>query len=79
MAKTDREEPRRDQRDPHATALGRGVDPGTSVEGGPIQGQGIAGPRGDNVPGEKGGPSGEMDRDNEDSVTLSRRDQATID
>lgn len=65
--------PRED--DPHATPLGRGANPGTSVEGGPIAGSGIAGQHGHQVPGERGGPAGMADRENEDAKTTARREK----
>lgn len=68
----DRSDPSQDPKDRRGSPLGRGANPGTSVERGPLRGQGIAGPRGGNVPGEKGGASGLATRENEDSVQTSR-------
>ena len=68
----DRAEPAQDPKDERASPLGRGANPGTSVEGGPIAGTGIAGLHGHAVPHEKGGPDGMVTRENEDSVTTAR-------
>lgn len=74
----DRAEPAQDPKDARASPLGRGANPGTSVEGGPIEATGIAGLHGANVPGERGGPDGMISRENEDSVPAARRDAAKL-
>lgn len=68
----ERPEPAQDPAEARASPLGRGADPGTSAEIGPITRTGIAGAKGANVPGEKGGASGLVHRENEDSVTSAR-------
>lgn len=62
------------RKDKHATPLGRGADPGPSVEGSAPDAQGIAGPRGHQTPGAQGGPSGIVDRENEDAIQKARRE-----
>jgi hypothetical protein len=77
-ARTDRPETTRAERDdPRASPLGRGADPGPSVETGPLTASGTggaAGPHGMGVPDEKGGPEGMLHRENEDAVPTARRD-----
>lgn len=58
-----------------ASPLGRGADPG--IAGGdttpiPSGGSSIAGQRGANLPGARGGPEGMVDRENEDTMQSSR-------
>ena len=63
--------------DPQLSPLGRGANPGASVETGPLTEPGsgaIAGQRGLGVAGEKGGPAGMETRENEDDAPLARRD-----
>ena len=69
-------EPRRDMRDPHASPLGRGAAPGTSVDVGPLTPSegGVAGLHGMGVPNARGGPDGMVARENEDSKQTARRD-----
>ena len=74
----DRAEPAQDPRDARASPRGRGANPGTSVEGGPIEASGIGGLHGANVPGERGGPDGMVSRENEDSVPAARRDAGKL-
>lgn len=75
MVDTEKDDPRTiPRRDEKASPLGRGADPGTSVEGGSPDARGPAGPHGMNVPGEKGGPEGMLHRENEDAVPKARRD-----
>lgn len=67
---------RPEERDPHATPLGRGADPGPSVDAGPLRasdGGAIATPHGHQVPNAAGGPGGFHARNNEDSVPEARR------
>lgn len=68
---------RPEEADKHASPLGRGANPGPSVDAGPLrasEGGGIATPHGHNVPNAAGGPSGFLTRENEDSVPEARRD-----
>lgn len=62
----------REKDDEHVSPLGRGADPGTSVEGGPIEGSGIGGQHGHRSAGAKGGPEGILHRENEDAVQQAR-------
>lgn len=77
-ARPDRPETTRAERDdPRASPVGRGANPGTSVETGPLTASGSGGPaglHGMGVPDEKGGPEGMLHRENEDSVPAARRD-----
>lgn len=66
------------RKDKRASPLGRGANPGTSVEGGPIEAEGPGGLHGHQSPGAKGGPSGLVHRENEDAKTTSRRDETTL-
>lgn len=59
--------------DPYASPLGRGADPGSIDETPPLSGSGsIAGQRGAGSNGERGGPAGFVDRENEDSRQEAR-------
>lgn len=62
----------REKDDRSLSPLGRGADPGTSVEGGPIEGSGIGGQHGHQSANAKGGPEGVLHRENEDAVQSSR-------
>ena len=77
-SRADRPEPMRAERDdPRVSPLGRGANPGTSVEMGPLTDSAngsVAGQRGMGVPNERGGPDGMVSRENEDSVPAARRD-----
>lgn len=54
--------------DPHASPLGRGANPGTSLEGGPLSASGIAGQHGHQSANARGGPDGMVSRENEDMM-----------
>lgn len=71
VEKPDERAPR--QHDPYASPLGRGADPGTIEATAPLSGgASIAGQRGAGSNGERGGPAGFVDRENEDSVQVAR-------
>lgn len=58
-----------------ASPLGRGAAPGTAGEDTaplPAGGASIAGQRGATLPGARGGPEGELDRENEDARQTRR-------
>ncbi|HUR68615.1 MAG TPA: hypothetical protein VM370_05155 [Candidatus Thermoplasmatota archaeon] len=72
---TEKKDPRmipREKDDDALSPLGRGADPGTSVEGGPIQASGPGGLHGAQTPRAKGGPEGMLHRENEDAVQSAR-------
>jgi hypothetical protein len=52
--------------------LGRGADPGTSVEGGPLGAAGPGGQHGHASANAKGGPAGILHRENEDAAQSTR-------
>lgn len=61
------------EEDPHATPLGRGADPGEVRGTHPLSGgPSVAGRRGHGVAGERGGPGGFVDRENEDARQEAR-------
>lgn len=65
-----------------ASPLGRGADPGVAGDEGASgipDAQGISGPRGAATPGARGGPSGMVDRENEDVVPKARHDAEVLD
>lgn len=62
----------REGEDASVSPLGRGADPGTSVEGGPISASGIAGQHGRQSANAKGGPEGMLHRENEDAEQRTR-------
>ena len=62
----------REKDDEAPSPLGRGADPGTSVEGGPISAKGPGGQHGHQSASAKGGPEGMLHRENEDAVQSSR-------
>lgn len=64
----------RDERD-DPSPLGRGAAPGTAgndTAALPSGDASIGGPHGASVPGARGGPSGEIDRENEDAKQTTR-------
>lgn len=62
----------RERDDKAVSPLGRGADPGTSVEGGPIEAEGPHGQHGHQSAKAKGGPEGLLHRENEDAVQSAR-------
>lgn len=58
--------------DKRLSPLGRGANPGTSVEGGPLGAEGIGGQHGHASADAKGGPEGQLHRENEDAVQSAR-------
>jgi hypothetical protein len=62
----------REKDERNTSPLGRGADPGTSVESGPIEGVGPAGQHGHQSANAKGGPEGQLHRENEDAEQRSR-------
>lgn len=59
-------------REDEASPLGRGANPGTSVEGGPVRAEGVAGQHGLASAKAKGGPEGMVHRENEDADQTTR-------
>lgn len=53
--------------DETASPLGRGADPGASVDVGPPEAQGIGGQHGHQSSNARGGPEGMLHRENEDA------------
>lgn len=62
----------REKDDKSLSPLGRGADPGSAIEGGPIEGTGIAGQHGHQSSNAKGGPEGLVHRENEDAMQRER-------
>ena len=68
--------PVREKDDENVSPLGRGANPGSHDPAGAIDGPSIAGQRGMGTQGQRGGHSGLVDRENEDSMQ-ARRDPST--
>lgn len=70
--KPDTNTPMREKKGEGLSPLGRGANPGAHDPAGALDGPSIAGQRGMQTPNARGGPSGMIDRENEDSMQARR-------